>query len=273
MPELPEVETIRRGLEALVGRTVTEVVARRADQLRPTPEALLDGLPGRAFRPPRRYGKHLLLDLDGGWTLAIHLRMTGQLRLHRADDPRQPHTHLELRLDDGHELRWRDVRRFGWLHLTPTDQVESLPSMAGLGPDALEIGRDEFGRRLAAARRRLKALLLAQDVICGLGNIYADEVLWHARLHPLLTADRLGPARRERLYEVIRGVLTDAVAARGSSIDGEYVAVDGYAGEYQLRHAVYGREGLPCPRCGAAVKRILVGARSTHYCPSCQRRR
>jgi formamidopyrimidine-DNA glycosylase len=183
-----------------------------------------------------------------------------------------PHTHLVLTLDDGRTLRWRDVRRFGWLHLCRTDELGGLPSLAGCGPDALEVGEDEFVACVRGVRRGMKALLLAQDVVCGLGNIYADEVLFRGRIHPLANSGELGARRLRSLHRAVRETLVAAIAARGTSIDGAYVAVDGLAGGFQRRLAVYGREGQPCVRCGRPVRRILVSSRSTCYCPRCQRR-
>ncbi len=274
MPELPEVETVRRGLEAgLLGRAVVAVTAHRTDQLRPAAETVLAGLPGRTFIAARRTGKHLFCDLDDGWTLASHLRMTGQWRIQDAAEPCRPHTHLQLALDDGRELRWRDVRRFGWIHLLPTDQAPRLESLAGMGPDALTLSREEFIARLRGCRRQIKALLLAQDRLAGVGNIYADEILWQARLHPQQGSDRLSTRKLGQLYDAMYETLTTAIEARGSSIDGEYVAVEGDRGSYQLSHAAYGRAGLPCRRCGHTIRRVTVASRSSCFCPACQRRR
>lgn len=272
MPELPEVETIARGLRrALVGRRIEALSIERDDQLRPSREAF-ERLPGRGVAGVDRYGKHLFIELAGGLTLAVHLRMTGQLRVHSPADEALPHTHLVFDLDDGRQLRWRDVRRFGWLHLTGTDAVGELPSLRGLGPDALAVDEGEFIARLGAVRRAMKPLLLAQDVVCGLGNIYADEVLWRARIHPLQRSDRLSRPRARRLFVAMRETLEAAIDAGGSSIDGEYVDASGARGEYQAAHAVYGRAGQPAPCCGGPVRRVVINARSTCYCPRCQRK-
>lgn len=274
MPELPEVETVRRGLEAgLLGRTVTAVTAHRTDQLRPAAEDVIEGLAGRRFVAARRLGKHLFCDLDDGWTLASHLRMTGQWRIQDAAEPCKSHVHLQIALDDGRELRWRDVRRFGWIHLLPIDEIPRLESLAGTGPDALTLKRDEFIDRLGGCRRQLKALLLAQDRLSGIGNIYADEILWRARLHPRQVSGEVSKRMLGRLYDATIETLTAAIEARGSSIDGEYVAVEGDRGQFQLSHAAYGREGQPCPRCGQPIRRIIVASRSSYYCAACQRRR
>jgi len=274
MPELPEVETVRRGLEAgLLGRTVVAVTAHRTDQLRPDAEAVLSGLPGRTFTAARRIGKHLFCDLDDGQTLASHLRMTGQWRIQDQSQPCKLHTHLQIALDDGRELRWRDVRRFGWIHLLPTEQATELDTLTGLGPDVLTLDRAEFIARVRGCRRQLKALLLSQDLFSGIGNIYADEILWQARLHPKQTSDRLSTRKLGQLYDATVATLTAAIEARGSSIDGEYVAVEGDLGSYQLSHVAYGREGQPCLRCGKPIRRVIIASRSSCYCPTCQRRR
>ncbi|MCC7492003.1 MAG: bifunctional DNA-formamidopyrimidine glycosylase/DNA-(apurinic or apyrimidinic site) lyase [Fimbriimonadaceae bacterium] len=273
MPELPEVETVRRGLQAAaVGRTIVGLRWHHAKPLRPSPAAF-ERLVGRTAVATSRVGKHLFLHFDGDLSLAMHLRMTGQLRLQGAAEPLLPHTHLELPLDDGRILRWRDVRRFGWLEVLPTAAVPAMPCLQALGPDALQIDAATFVAGLRARRQMLKALLLSQDLLCGLGNIDADEARWGARLHPQQRGDQLGPRQARRLYEAIQAVLAAAIAAQGSSIDGEYVALDGNRGSFQQQHAVYGRWRQPAPCCGGPVARLTVASRSTHFCPRCQRRR
>ncbi len=274
MPELPEVETVRAILaESIVGRRVAQVVAHREDQIRPDRAAFVAGLTGRVLVAARRFGKHLLLDLDDAQTLVVHLRMTGQLRVGDAAEPALPHTHLEFLFDDGGALRWRDVRRFGWLHLTGTNEAMTLPSLAACGPDALAADEATFVARLRGLRRQMKPLLLAQEVICGLGNIYADEVLHRARIHPRQRSDRVSRRQWRGLYAITQEILRAAIALRGTSTDGEYVAPDGFRGDYQRQLAVYGREGQPAPCCGGPVRREVIGSRSAHYCPCCQKLR
>lgn len=274
MPELPEVETVVAGLRSeAVGRRIVDVDILFPTHFRPSPEVLADGLRGRRLVAARRWGKIWFVDTDDDQTLVGHLRMTGQIRVQPADEPRLPHTHLVATLDDGRELRWRDVRRFGWMHLLPSDDVAGLPELANLGPDALAIDQATFAAGLRGSARGLKALLLGQELLAGLGNIYVDEALHRARLHPTLPANRLSAARAERLYVAVREVLLAAVAARGSSVDGQYVAVDGERGSYQAAHQVYGRAGQPCAACGTPIVRIVAAGRGTHFCPSCQRRR
>jgi formamidopyrimidine-DNA glycosylase len=274
MPELPEVETVARGLRAaLSGRRVSAARVLLAHHMRPSPEALVAGLVGSTFVGVRRRAKHLLLDLDDARCLVVHLRMTGQLRCHRPGDPLARHTHLVLTFVDGGELRWRDVRRFGWMELVAHADVDRLPALAALGPDALEIEAPDFVAALRGSRRAMKAFLLAQDVVSGIGNIYADEILFGARVHPRQVAAGLSARRAARVHAVMRDVLTRAIGAQGSSIDGQYVAVDGAPGAFQFQLQVYRRTGQPCVVCGTPIRRAVVAARGTHWCPRCQVRR
>jgi formamidopyrimidine-DNA glycosylase len=211
--------------------------------------------------------------------VTIHLKMTGQLFVVPAETPEDPYIRLVFELADGRELRFRDIRKFGKVGLYGRDpltgelvtEVGGGAVFAAIGPEPLDPGftvRD-FRRRLRKRKGRLKPLLLDQSFLAGVGNIYADEALWLARLHPLRTAATLRPPDERRLYEAIRSILTEAVERRGSSID-DYTAPDG-DGAMQERLAVYQRTGEPCPRCGRPLKRIVVGARSTHFCSWCQR--
>jgi formamidopyrimidine-DNA glycosylase len=271
MPELPEVETVVRGLRReAVGRRVTTVEILREDHLLPSAQALAEGLTGRRLIEARRLGKIWLLELEDDLTLVGHLRMTGQLRVQPADEPRQPHTHWIATLDDGRELRWRDVRRFGWMHLLPSAEAAELPDLTALGPDALAIAPAQLAAALGRTSRALKPLLLDQTVIAGLGNIYVDEILHRCRLHPRKPANRVSAKRAKELHGVMIEVLAAAIEACGSSVKG-YVGTDGRPGGYQSAHRVYRRTGQPCPACGTAIAREIVGSRSTHYCPRCQR--
>lgn len=270
MPELPEVETVVRGLAAgVVGRRFESVWIGNGDKFRPSPEALAAGLTGRTATRAWRVGKFLFLDLDDGQTLAGHLRMTGQFLLVSPATPVEPHTHLTAALSDGLELRWRDVRRFGWLELVERADTDRL--LAGLGPDALVVDAAEFARRLAGSGRALKALLLDQSCVAGVGNIYADEILFRAGIRPLQVPRALTAKRVRRLHEVMQTVLHEAIAANGSSFDSNYRAVNGESGAFQDAHFVYGRAGLPCKVCGRAIERILVAQRSSCFCGRCQR--
>jgi formamidopyrimidine-DNA glycosylase len=255
MPELPEVETVVRTVRAkLRGRRIVEVRVRSRKPWARSAAAAR----GQLVHDVRRYGKFILLELDRG-LLAIHLGMTGKLL---AGGDTGPYTRVVLVLDRGRVL-FDDVRQFGsvrWMASEP----------AGLGPDALEVGAAEFLPRLKARRTRLKALLLDQAFVRGIGNIYADESLFRARIHPLATAARLSGPRARRLHGAIVEVLSEAVASGGSSIS-DYVDADGRPGWFQFSHRVYQRTGEPCTVCGAPIRRILVSQRATHYCPKCQR--
>jgi formamidopyrimidine-DNA glycosylase len=281
MPELPEVETVARDLRPrLVGATIAGARTSWARTLRThDPLSFADAVAGRTVLSVGRRAKQLVVELSGEAALTIHLKMTGQLFVVPAASPEDPYIRLVLELADGRELRFRDIRKFGRVGLYGRDpvtgelvsEVGGASVFAAIGPEPLadEFTLREFRRRLRRRKGRLKPLLLDQSFIAGVGNIYADEALWRARLHPLRTAGSLRPPDERRLYESIRGVLAEAVERRGSSID-DYTAPDG-DGSMQERLEVYQRTGEPCPRCGRPIKRIVVGARSTHFCSWCQR--
>lgn len=263
MPELPEVETVRRTLTPhLTGRRIESVRYFSALAAGGSPEVMTEGLTGRSILSLERKGKYLVFPLDTGW-MTIHLRMTGKLLV---DGERTAWTRAEIELDNGHTLAFEDVRQFGrllWSRVFPCD-VERL------GPDALGLEATEFISRLQEHRASLKPLLLNQRIICGLGNIYVDEALHRARIHPLAVAARLSRTRLLRLHQAVAEVLAEALAAGGSSIS-DYVDAEGNRGEFQQAHRVYGREGEPCPNCATPIRRIVVAQRGTHFCPRCQR--
>jgi formamidopyrimidine-DNA glycosylase len=270
MPELPEVEVTRRMLEPLlVGRRIAAVRATAPSYFFLTaPAVLRRRLPGRRVRELSRIGKYLLLRLDGGARLLLHLGMTGEIfREGAAPDDR--HTHLRLRFGDGGpDVLFRDARKFGKVQLL--DAGDGSARLARLGVDALAIR----GQALhAAARRRrvpIKALLLDQSVLAGVGNIYADEALFLAGIRPTRPARRVTPREALRLARALRRVLRRAIAAGGSSIS-DYIRPDGQDGAYQEERRVYAREGEPCPRCRTRIRRVVLGQRSAHFCPRCQR--
>ncbi len=268
MPELPEVETIRRSLApAVQGRTIESVLFHWprtcVGDLRETEAALR----GQRIERIDRHGKYLLFRLcrdECNSVLVVHLRMTGNILL---DGPTGPYTRVEVFLDGGHRLVYHDIRKFGrwqWSEVLP-------PRLAELGPEPLEISPDDFAARLARRGARLKALLLDQEFLRGLGNIYADEALYRARLHPQRAAANVGRRRAHDLHRAIQEVLRDAIDAGGTSIN-NYVDSNGTQGYFQLQTQVYGKTGRPCSECGTPVRRILVAQRSTHFCPRCQRR-
>ena len=282
MPELPEVETVARDLRGLVvGATILGAAGDwpRAIASHPTVERFADDLAGRRIEAVGRRAKLVVVELSGHAALTIHLKMTGQLFVVPAGAPGDRHVHLTLALDDGRELRFRDIRKFGRVGLWPRDPLSGavlgaeagLELFAGHGPEPLDdaFTLRAFRERLRGRRGRLKPLLLDQAFIAGIGNIYADEALWRARLHPLRRADSLHPPDEARLHREFRAVLAEAIERRGSSID-DYTAPEG-DGAMQERLDVYQRTGEPCPRCGRPIRRIVVGQRATHFCAWCQR--
>ena len=281
MPELPEVETVARDLRPrLAGATIVGARTSWARTLRThDPHAFAEAVAGRTVESVGRRGKQVVVGLSGEAALTIHLKMTGQLFVVPATTAEDPYVRLVLELADGRELRFRDIRKFGKIGLYGRDpvtgelvgEVGGTAVFAAIGPEPLadEFTLREFRRRLRRRKGRLKPLLLDQSFVAGVGNIYADESLWRSRLHPLRSASSLRPPDERRLYEAIRAVLTEAIARRGSSVD-DYTAPDG-DGSMQERLDVYQRTGEPCRRCGRPVKRVIVGARSTHFCSWCQR--
>ena len=274
MPELPEVETVARDLRRHLlpgdapgpviagGRVAWTRTLRDGD-----PAAFVSGVTGRRIEAVGRRGKQIIVDLDGGAFLTIHLKMTGQVFVVPAALPRDPYERLALALEDGREIRFRDVRKFGRIGLYRADD----DPFDGVGPEPLDdrFTIREFRRRIRGRRARLKPLLVDQAFIAGIGNIYADEALWRSKLHPLRSARSLHPGDERALYRHIREILFEAVERRGSSID-DYTAPDG-DGEMQERLDVYQRTGQPCRRCGRPIRRIVIGIRATHFCTWCQR--
>ena len=277
MPELPEVETVRRGLERhLVGRRITSVdVGRERTVRRTSREALIAGLTDTVVVAADRRGKYLLLPLDSGDTMMIHLRMSGQVLLAAAGSPRPPHTHVVMHLDDGHEAWFVDPRTFGEVVVFDPDNVAmELPELARMGVDPIAEPFDPAILRAAfgTSKRALKPMLLDQHVIAGIGNIYADEILHRARLRPDRAASTLDRRQIRVLHASIVGVLNEAIDAGGSTLgDAQYVDLMGEGGSYQDDHRVYGRGGERCSTCGRGwIRRTVTGGRGTHYCPVCQ---
>jgi formamidopyrimidine-DNA glycosylase len=273
MPELPEVETVARGLRAVLpGRRILSVRLGKTDFI-DDPAALEQDLPGRTVTQIRRLGKFLLLDLEskesptGEMSLMIHLGMTGKVSVCPPETPVALHTHVFLALDDGRELRYNDVRRFGRMAILSNGGHERV--LGGLGLEPLEISVAEFRTRIRARKSRIKALLLDQGLMRGIGNIYADESLWHARIHPEKTGTQLKDDELRRLHRAVQSILREAIRLRGSSIS-DYVDLDGGRGEFQQRHRAYQHDGKKCFRCGTIIRRIIVAGRSSHFCPQCQ---
>ena len=281
MPELPEVETVARGLrQRILGRRILSVTLGKTDFI-DDPAALEQHLPGRQIEAVERYGKFMLLRLSAAQgenrvvgngeaapaSLLVHLGMTGQIAPIPAAQPREKHTHVCMLLDDGRELRYVDARRFGRIaYLTKALLAEEL---TGFGADPLEVSKEEFAERICGRRARIKALLLDQSVLRGVGNIYADESLWRAKIHPARLGARLSRKEAETLRRVLQDILRKAIVLRGSSIS-DFLDAEGEPGEYQRHHRAYGREEKNCYRCKTPIRRAIVAGRSSYFCPKCQ---
>ena len=290
MPELPEVETVARGLQkSVAGRRILSIRLGKTDFI-DDPAVLEQHLPGRQIEKVERYGKFMLLRLSPrvnanapsrssdaeasprngdaeAASLLVHLGMTGQLAPCAAAQPCAKHTHVWFELDDGRELRYTDPRRFGRMaYLTGADLAEELTLF---GADPLLVSEEEFAARIRSRNAHIKALLLNQSVLRGVGNIYADESLWRAKIHPMRRGTGLSKQQARLLRRVLQDVLRKAILARGSSIS-DFLDVEGEPGEYQRHHRAYGREGQRCYRCGATIQRIIVAGRSSYFCPKCQ---
>lgn len=283
MPELPEVETVRRGLiPAMEGRRILSAEQRRPDLRWPFPERFAERLTGTRILRLRRRSKYVLADLGSGETLLIHLGMTGRMLIagltlgeFEQDVTIHPqHDHVVFHMEGGVTVTFNDVRRFGAMDLIAPGAEDSHRLLAGLGVEPLS---NAFSAALLAERFRarkapVKALLLDQRIVCGLGNIYVCEALWRARIAPARPAGRISRARLEDLAAAIRDVLTEAIAAGGSSLR-DYRQTSGELGYFQHSFSVYGREGAPCPRpgCNGVIRRSVQSARSSFHCPRCQR--
>ena len=270
MPELPEVETVVRDLRPLVvGRTVVAVEVGERKLRRPWAAAWADAVAGETVGAIRRRGKWILLDLSGGARLVVHLGMTGQFTAVAAGLPRPDHLHVVFTLSGCVELRFRDVRRFGSVELVP-DEAAALAALDGkLGPEPFDIPAAAFHSAVTGTARTLKALLLDQTLVAGVGNIYADEALHRAKLHPEARGTQLTKPQVSHLREAITAVITHAIEARGSTIR-DYVGGSGLKGGFQREFRVYGRTGEPCVACGTPIERVRVAGRSSHFCPRCQ---
>jgi formamidopyrimidine-DNA glycosylase len=272
VPELPEVETVVRELRPrLVGRRIDDVTVGRLALRRVWKPAWSRQITGRTVVAADRRGKWILLQLDHGGVLVVHLGMTGQLTVVNRTVSRQNHVHAIFGLDNGMQLRFRDVRRFGSLQL-----FEDMPALERqliqvqrLGPEPFDLRATYWRERLTATDRCLKAVLLDQRVVAGVGNIYADESLFEAKLHPARPGRNVTSAEARRLGAAVSKVLRRAIAKRGSSIR-DYIGGTGDKGQYQDEFRVYGRTGQPCPRCGRPVERVRLAGRSTHFCSACQ---
>ncbi len=287
MPELPEVETVRRGLEpAMAGQRIIHAVIRRDGLRWPFPPGLAQRLEGAKIERLRRRSKYILADLSTGETMLVHLGMSGRITLSGLEAPYVPgqfhhqhpapekHDHVIFHMENGARVAFNDARRFGALDLIATDKAESHPLLAALGPEPL--GNAFSGAHLAALLKGrkgpVKALLLDQRIVAGLGNIYVCEALFRAGIHPARAGGRISAARLEKLAAIIREVLEEAIAAGGSSLR-DYRQADGELGYFQHNFRVYDRAGHPCPTpgCTGQIRRIVQGGRSSYFCPVCQK--
>lgn len=286
MPELPEVETVRCGLaDLIIGKVVSGEVHDTAKGFPNTPADVRQFLIGASITDIRRRAKVLMIDLSTGYSLLIHLKMTGQLVFvgqtrfgagHPNDslinELPDKSTRVTLRFEDGTELFFNDQRKFGWMRLMPTAEIPNIAFMQKVGPEPLnaDFTANDFIQRLARRpKTNIKAALLDQSVVAGIGNIYADESLWGAKIHPTRLVSSLTEAEKTLLYSEMRSVMNLAVEKGGSS-NHTYVNAEGKKGSYMDFARVFRREGLPCPRCGATIEKTRVVGRGTHICPVCQ---
>lgn len=281
MPELPEVETVVRGLrKSILGRRILSVWIGKSDFIDNPTE--FTRLSGQTIASIERFGKFMLLRLANGQepaqesledaanqaaSLLVHLGMTGQLAPSAAEIPFDKHTHVSLTLDDGRELRYSDPRRFGRMAYLRGEPLAK--ELAAFGADPLEVSAAEFAERVRSRNARIKALLLDQSVFRGVGNIYADESLWRAKIHPARVGAKLSEKEAATLRKVLQDILNRAIIMRGSSIS-DFLDANGEPGEYQRHHRAYGREGKPCYRCRTPIRRVIVAGRSSYFCPECQ---
>ncbi len=267
MPELPEVETIRRQAQKeLVGAKILSVEEKRSGILRGNDKDLV----GKTIVRVRRFAKLLVIDLTGGMSLAVHLKMTGRLLLLGPKDILQDHTHVIFQLNGDKRLIYADYRRFGYLQVVPTAKVEQLPFVKTLGKEPLkDWNLSEFRVVCSKSRRAIKVLLLDQTKISGVGNIYANEALWLAKIHPLTPANQLTEKQTQALFTAIEDVLKEGIK-RGGASDNTYRNLFGGKGEYQNFFKVYQRDNQACLRCHTQIKEIRTGGRGTFYCPKCQ---
>jgi len=273
VPELPEVETVRRTLAPAIGAVVASAwdSGMGLHVHRKPPRKKLRALVGATITGVRRHGKYLLVDLDRDRTLLVHLGMTGRLLIAAPAAPRAKHTHLVLELRDGRSLRFVDARRFGQLDVIEREREREHPALAELGPDPLTHGIDvaALHRRARARTTTLKAFVLDQRVLAGVGNIYASEALWRAKLRPTTRSNKLTAAQAARLADAIHEVLRHALDHGGTSLR-DFVDAAGTEGENADYLWVYGRAGEPCSRCGTRIRRIVLQGRATYFCPTCQ---
>ena len=270
MPELPEVETIVRELRTLVvGRRVERVGVKLNKIIKTGPRRLTRLLNGAEALGVRRLGKFLVFEFDQDRYLIVHLKMTGQFAWHDKPGGWPKYVHVKIHFEDGSELLYRDVRQFGRFYGLNSEEYERWLGKTELGPDPFQISTKDFTRRLLGRKGRIKPLLLNQAFISGLGNIYVDESLFAARIHPIVSAGTLNKAQAQGLHREVVRILKEAIDLRGSTVS-NYKGLSGRSGEFQKFHKVYRRRGEGCVVCGHEIARMVVGGRGTYFCPACQ---
>jgi formamidopyrimidine-DNA glycosylase len=273
MPELPEVETVRRGLEKwCVGRTITGVEILHPRATNPKSLAALSELNSAQISQLSRRGKYLWFHLDRPYALVAHLGMSGQFRIQDSGTSDEKHLRARFTLDNNQELRFIDQRTFGWLALSGFD--ESVPVLVEqIAPDIFDaaFNRKELKAKIREKRSEIKRVLLDQSVMSGVGNIYADESLWRAKINPSTPCNEITPSKLEALLKAVESVMSKALVEGGTSFDSLYINVNGESGYFEHSLEAYGRTNQPCSRCGTPIERKVIAARSSHFCPNCQR--
>jgi len=274
MPELPEVETIKKDLEEKVkGKRVKRVKIKNEKCIKaPSPVEFVKRIENKIFREIQRRGKFLIVKLDSLDALIIHLKLTGQLIYFPKEGEELNYTRLIFIFDDHTQLNFADLRGFGNIWLLPEGRLSTIPALADLGPEPLgdEFTVEKFKKLLKGRKGKIKPLLMDQSFIAGIGNVYSQEALFLAGIHPERNPSKLVDEEIEKLYNNLRKILREAISYRGSSVD-TYVDLEGRKGNYEQHLNVYGREGQSCPRCGAIIRRITISGRGTYFCPRCQR--
>jgi len=273
MPELPEVETIRRDLEKeIVGHKIVDLWYDVPKMLQPSSQAV-ESVVGRHIVSAGRIGKLLLLGIENDGTIGIHLKLSGRLFIRSQKDPDDKFTHVIFKLDDGRELRFTEFRKFGYAKLIDGEaDLKKIKDSYGPEPLTKEFTFDALKKVLTKSNRAVKTVIMDQKKIAGVGNIYADEALWYAKIHPETLASRLTDQEIEQLYQGIIKSLEIGISDRGTSLD-DYLDIYGNEGKHAPNLNVFRQEGEPCPRCGTTIKKIRVGGRGTHFCPNCQVKR
>jgi len=270
MPELPEVETIKRDIEKqVIGHKITDIWYDWPKTLWPDPETFKKAVVGKKFKEISRRAKLFIFHVDSV-PLAVHLKLTGRLLYRNQSDPKDQFTHAILKLDRGKELRFADLRKFGWLRVLKDEgELDGLLAEFGIEPFTSDFTLEKFTAIIKSKGIKIKPLLMDQHLIAGVGNIYSDESLWCAQIHPETRAKNLSAEKIEKLYTCIQKVLKEGIADRGTSVD-KYLDLFGQPGKHEPNLQIFRKNGQACPRCGTAIKKIRVGGRGTHFCPECQ---